>query len=90
MFLGLTLLPDESDRVLLIYVSMNRNDVSWGWLFDQVRNAGGGKLQGFLCDLGGNGILFLSHRGNDRLRFMRGTLRCVFGPMAEWRLKSLS
>jgi hypothetical protein len=82
------LVPNGAERVLLVYVSWNRNDPAWRWLLDQVPGWAGGRLQGFVCDLGGNGILFLSNKGNDRLKYMRGTLTTAFGPVAEWRVRS--
>jgi len=83
----LELLPDKSERVLLVYVSSNRNDPTWQWLLDQTSMRTGGRLQAFVCDLGGNGILFLARKGNSRIEFMRDVLRNAFGPVKEWRVK---
>jgi hypothetical protein len=47
------LLPAASERVLAVYVSSNRNDVTWRWLLDQVAGWADGRLQAFVCDLGG-------------------------------------
>lgn len=80
------LLPEKSDRVLLIYVSANRNGRDWRWLLSQLDVWFKCPTRAFVCDLGGNGILFLSNQWNDRLKFMRGALRNAFGPFAEWRI----
>ena len=82
------LLPAGAGRVLLVYVSTNRNDASWRWLLDRVPRWAEGRLQAFVCDLGGNGILFLANKCNDRVKYMRGTLSNVFGPVAQWRVIS--
>lgn len=82
------LLPAGSGRVLAVYVSSNRNDGTWRWLLDQVAGWAGGRLQAFVCDRGGNGIIFLAFQGNDRLKFMPGTLTNDFDPVAEWRVRS--
>lgn len=77
-----------SERVLLVYVTSNWSDPTWKWLLDQASQWADGRLQAFVCDLGGSGILFLANKGNDRLKYMRGNLSNVFGPLKEWRVKS--
>jgi hypothetical protein len=82
------LLPAGAERVLLVNVSADRKDATWRRLLGRVPRWADGRLQAFVCDLGGNGILFLANKGNGRMKFMRGTLKNVFGPVAEWRVIS--
>jgi hypothetical protein len=81
------MLSKASTRLLMVYVTPSFNNPSGLIELSRINEWFPTRFGGFVCDLGGNQIMFLAVAGNERLASVKSALKERLGPFADRRVK---